>query len=144
MKILFALILVSVTSAALAQSGSRFAITRGVIAGGGATFSASSRFESGGTAAQPLAALPAGQRFSIRGGFWIWPAPIFFAPTRSGNDFVVSIQTERGKNYFVQYADSLSALNWQSLPAISGDGTVKSVTNSAPAATQRFYRLQEQ
>ncbi len=67
-----------------------------------------------------------------------------FAPKKVGNNFMLSIQTEPGKTYLVQYVDSISALNWQSLPVISGDGTVKIVTNSAPSVMQRFYRLVEQ
>ena len=142
MKTLFLLLLL--TGTAFAQSSSRFTITRSAIAGGGTTFSASSRFQLGSTIAQPLAAVPSSSRFSIQGGFWIWPSPIIFAPTKVGIDFIVSIQTEPGKTYTVQYVDSLSVLNWQDLPSITGDGTVKTVTNSAPNVTQRFYRLNEQ
>ena len=129
---------------ARAQRSSRFAVTRSVVAGGGATFTASSRFQLAGTIAQPLAARPASSRFSIQGGFWIWPSPSLFAPAKTGNNFVLSFQTEPGKTYTVQYVDSLSAMNWQNLPSISGDGTTKAVTNSAPSVTQRFYRLVEQ
>jgi len=142
--LLFLLLFVSFSGTAVAQSSSRFTITRGVIAGGGATFSTSSRFHLGSTIAQSLASVPSSARFSIQGGFWIWPAPIIFAPTKVGNNFLLSFQTESGKTYTAQYVDSLSALNWQSLTPISGDGTVKTVTNSAPGVTQRFYRLIEQ
>src|SRR5436853_7236763 len=111
MKIFFLLLLVS--SSALAQSTGRFTITRSVIAGGGMAVSSSVRFKLASTVAQPLAALPTSARFSIQGGFWIRPAPIFFAPAKVGTNFVVSIQTELGKTYIVQYVDSLSSLNWQ-------------------------------
>jgi hypothetical protein len=144
MKSIFLLLLVSCSVTSLAQSSSRFTITRGVIAGGGTTFSSSARFQLGSTIAQPLAAVPSSSRFSIQGGFWIWPSPTFFAPTKVGNNFIVSFQTEPGKTYTVQYVDSLSALNWQSLPSVAGDGTTKTVTNSAPNVTQRFYQLIEQ
>jgi hypothetical protein len=144
MKYILLLLFVSSSGMAFAQSSSRFTITRSVIAGGGTTFSTSSRFQLGSTIAQPLAAVPASTRFSIQGGFWIWPSPILFAPTKVGNNFIVSIQTEPGKTYTVQYVNSLSALNWQSLPSITGDGTVQTVTNSAPNVTQQFYRLIEQ
>ena len=144
MKSLFLLLLVSCSVTSLAQSSSRFTITRGVIAGGGTTFSSSARFQLGSTIAQPLAAVPSSSRFSIQGGFWIWPSPTIFAPTKVGNNFIVSFQTEPGKTYTVQYVDSLSALNWQNLPSVAGDGTTKTVTNSAPNVTQRFYRLLEQ
>ena len=131
----------TVGQSTFAQSSSRFTVTRSVIASGGTTFSTSSRFQLASTIAQPLAAVPSSSRFSIQGGFWIWPSPIIFAPTKVGTNFIVSIQTEPGKTYTVQYADSLSTLNWQNLPSITGDGTVKTVTNSAPNVTQRFYRL---
>ena len=144
MKILFLLLIASVSGTAFAQSGSRFAITRSVIAGGGTTPSTSSRFQLNSTIAQPLAAVPSSSRFSIQGGFWITLAPIIFAPAKNGNNFTFSFQTEPGKNYTAQYVDSLSTLNWQSLSPISGDGTVKTVTNSAPGIPQRFYRLIEQ
>ncbi len=126
---------------AFAQSSSRFAITRNVVGCGGATFSTSSRFQLGSTVAQALAASPSSSRFSIQGGFWIWPAPVVFAPAKVGNDFVFSFQTEPGKTYRVCYTDSLSSPSWQYLPNIIGDGTVKAVTDSAPGARQRFYRV---
>lgn len=144
MKTLFLLLLVSVSGTAFAQSGGRFTITREVVAGGGTTFSTSSRFQLGGTVAQPLAAVPASPRYSIQGGFWIWPAPILFAPTRVGGGFVFSFQTEPGKSYSVSASDSLSSPGWQTLTTISGDGSVKVVTNSVSGVTQRFYRVIEQ
>lgn len=142
MKVLFLLLLAS--STAFAQSSARFTITRAVVAGGGTTFSSSARFQLGSTIAQPLAAVPASPRFSIQGGFWIWPSPTFFGPTKTGTNFIVSFQTTSGNNYTVQYTDALSPQNWQSLPSVAGNGAVESVTNSAPGVVQRFYRLIEQ
>ena len=144
MKSIFLLLLVSCSVTSLAQSSSRFTITRGVIAGGGTTFSSSARFQLGSTIAQPLAAVPSSTRFSIQGGFWIWPSPTIFAPTKVGNNFIVSFQTEPGKTYTVQYTDTLAPPNWQNLPGIAGNGAVESVTNSAPNVAQRYYRLIEQ
>jgi hypothetical protein len=129
---------------AKAQSSARFVIARSVIAGGGTTFSTSSRFRLGSTIAQPLAAVPTNAPFSIQGGFWIWPSPTFFAPTEVGTNFIVSFQTTPGNTYIVQYTAALAPQNWQSLPGVAGNGAVESVTNSAPGVTQRFYRLIEQ
>jgi hypothetical protein len=147
-KILFAgtfiLILLVGLSSVQAQSSSRFTITRGVIAGGGTTFSSSARFQLGSTIAQPVAAGPGSARFSIQGGFWIWPSPTFFAPTKTGDNFIVSFQTNPGNSYTVQYTDTLSPPNWQSLPTLAGNGAVESVTNSAPGVAHRYYRLIEQ
>ena len=143
-RILLFFALAAWATPAFAQSSGRFTITRSVVAGGGTTFSSSARFQLGSTVGQPLAAVPSSTRFSIQGGFWIWPAPIIFAPAKTGNNFLLSFQTEPGKTYTAQYVDSLTTLNWQSLAPISGDGTVKTVTNSAPGVAQRFYRLVEQ
>jgi len=144
MKLLQFFLLISFSTNVFAQSSARFTITRGVIAGGGTTFSSSARFQLGSTIAQPLAAVPSSARFSIQGGFWIWPSPTFFAPTKVGNNFIVSFQTNPGNNYIVQYTDTLTPLNWQSLPGVAGNGAVESVTNSAPGIAQRFYRLIQQ
>jgi len=104
----------------------------------GVTFSSSARFQLGSTLAQPLAAVPSSTRFSIQGGFWIWPSPAFFAPTKVGTNFIVSFQTTPGNTYIVQYTASLSPQNWQSLPSVAGNGAVESVTNSAPASRNGF------
>lgn len=142
MKIIFLCLLVS--STAFAQSSARFSITRAVVAGGGTTASTNGQFRLDSTIAQPLAAVPSSARFSIQGGFWIQSAPIVFAPAKVGNNFIFSIQTEPGETYTPQFVNSLSALNWQSLPSVAGDGTVITVTNTAPNVTQRFYRLVQQ
>jgi len=88
--------------------------------------------------------VPSSARFSIQGAFWIWPSPTFFAPTKTGNNFIVSFQTNPGNTYTVQYTDTLAPPNWQSLPSVAGNGAVESVTNSAPGIAQRYYRLIEQ
>ncbi len=143
MKIIFLLLLVACSEAAFAQSSPRFTITRTVITGGGATASTSSRFQLASTIAQPLAAVPSSTRFSIQGGFWIWPAPILFAPTKAGTNFLVSIESEPGKTYTVQYLNALGS-SWQNLTTVAGNGNVITVTNAALGVTQRFYRLIEQ
>ena len=142
MKILF-LFLLLVSSTAFAQSSARFTIARDMIAGGGTTFSSSARFQLASTVAQPLAAVPSSARFSIQGGFWIQPAPIFFAPTQVGTNFTVSIQSELGQSYTVQYLNALGS-TWQTLSTVAGNGSVITVTNSALGIPQRFFRLVQQ
>jgi hypothetical protein len=139
MKSLFLLLLVSLSGTVFGQSSERFTIMRGVIAGGGTTFSSSARFQLGSTIAQPLAAVPSSARFSIQGGFWIQAAPIFFAPQKIGTNFVVSIQSELGKTYTVQYQTALGS-SWQDLATVTGNGSVITVTNAALGAAG-FYRL---
>jgi hypothetical protein len=144
MRILLLFLLLCLSENAFAQSSARFTILRSVIAGGGTTFSSSARFQLGSTVAQPLAAAPTNTQFSIQGGFWIWPSPTFFAPTKTGDNFIVLFQTNPGNTYTVQYTDSLTPQNWQNLPSVAGNGAVESVTNYAPGIMQRFYRLIEQ
>ncbi len=144
MKTFVLLLLICASGTAFAQSSARFTITRGVIAGGGTTPSSSDRFQLASTVAQPLAAVPSSGQFSIQGGFWIWPSPTFFAPVKTGDNFIVSFQTTPGNTYTVQYTDTLTPENWQGLPSVAGNGAVESVTNNAPGVAQRYYRLIEQ
>jgi hypothetical protein len=44
----------------------------------------------------------------------------------------------------MQYVKSLSALNWQNLISVTGNGSVMTVTNSALGVANRFYRLVQQ
>jgi hypothetical protein len=136
-------LLAGVSSSLFAQSSTRFSITRNVVAGGGTTVSSSARFQLASTIAQPLAAVPSSARFSIQGGFWIQPAPILFAPMQEGSDFMVSIQSELGATYTIQYLNTLGS-TWQYLTTLAGTGSIITVTNSALGIPQRFYRLVEQ
>ncbi len=139
MKTLLILLLLSGT--ALAQSSARFTITRNSVAGGGATAS-SGHYQLAGTVAQPLAAVPGSAHYSIQGGFWIVPAPILFGPQAVGTNFFISIQSELGKTYTLQYLDALGT-GWQSLPPLAGTGGIITVTNGGAGVAQRFYRLLE-
>jgi hypothetical protein len=143
MKSLLILLLIAFSMNGFAQSSARFAITRSVIASGGTTFSSSARFQLGSTIAQPVAAVPASARFSIQGGFWIWPAPMIFAATKIGTNFVFSFQADLGQPYIVQYVNSLSAPNWQMLTSVTGNGGVETVTNPASGSAVEFFRLLE-
>ena len=142
MKWLILALVIGLAPITIAQSSARFAITRNVIAGGGTTASTSSRFRLDSTIAQPLAAVPSSARFSIQGGFWIVPAPIFYGPSVAGTNLLVSIQSEAGKTYTVQYMDGLGS-GWQSLPAVAGTGGILTLTNSSAGVSRRFYRLME-
>ena len=141
MRILFLLLLTAGTLCA--QSSPRFTLTRNILAGGGGTTNTSRRFQLAGTIAQPLAATPGGGRFSIQGGFWVRPAPVLFGPAAAGTNFLISIQSEPGETYTVQYQNALGS-GWQSLPPVTGNGQVITVTNGGAGVAQRFYRLVQQ
>lgn len=126
------------------QSSPRFEITRSVIGGGAAPVSVESGYELENTVGQPLTATAENGRFSICSGFWVWPASLILGAKKTGSDFIFSFQTEVGKNYVIQFKDSLTETGWQSLPASPGNGFVKTAIIAAPAIGQRFYRLLEQ
>jgi hypothetical protein len=63
---------------------------------------------------------------------------------RSNGTFAVSVSTASGKTYFLEYKNSLSDTNWTALPAVSGDGTVKALTDPTATAPQRFFRVRAQ
>ena len=143
-RVLFLVTLLGFAFGAQAQSGGRYTMVRSVIAGGGATTSTGGGFSLSGTIGQPVAGLPTGGRFSVQSGFWITPSLLIFAPAKVGNGFNVSFETEPGRTYIVEYTNSLFNPNWQPLPTQNGDGTVKTVSDTAPGVTIRFYRIREQ
>jgi hypothetical protein len=63
------------------------------------------------------------------------------APAFGAGAFGVAVPTESGKNYILEYTDTLSAPKWKALPAVPGNGAVQTLHDPSPAATQRFYRL---
>ena len=67
-----------------------------------------------------------------------------FEPARGQDSFSISVSTFSGQDYLLEYTDSLSPTNWASLPAVVGDGTVKTLTDPTPAAGSRYYRVRTQ
>ncbi len=61
-----------------------------------------------------------------------------------GTEFGVSVATASGRNYVLEYKDALTDLEWITLPGVAGDGTVKVLTDPAPATGQRFYRVRSE
>jgi len=66
-------------------------------------------------------------------------------PALSGGNVTVSFPTESGFTYTVQFKNALSDASWQDvLPAITGDGGVKSVSQPTAGQSARFYRVRAQ
>ena len=59
---------------------------------------------------------------------------------RQGTNTSLSFATVSGRNYAVQFTDSLANPTWQTLTTIAGNGGVRTVTNGVTAPV-RFYRL---
>ena len=58
--------------------------------------------------------------------------------------FTVSVPSQAGKSYQLQYKSGLSQSAWTSLPPVAGSGSALTLTDSAASSTQRFYRVSEQ
>jgi hypothetical protein len=58
-----------------------------------------------------------------------------------GNDFTLNFDTIAGKTYVIEYKDSLEESMWQVLQSITGDGSLKTISQPLSAAFKRFFRL---
>ncbi len=70
--------------------------------------------------------------------------PELVNPAVSNGLFQVSVQTQLGAAYFLEFKDLLADPDWSVLPAVAGDGTVKALVDTNAVGAQRFYRLQVQ
>jgi len=55
--------------------------------------------------------------------------------------FRLSVPTEAGRSYSLEYSDTLAPAQWTGLPAVVGEGTVTVLVDPAPTNQQRFYRV---
>jgi sugar lactone lactonase YvrE len=70
--------------------------------------------------------------------------PTLCEPAFRNGTFQVSVPTAPGKGYVLECIDSLPGTNWTAFPPVTGDGTLKLLTDPAPIAPQRFYRVRFQ
>jgi len=72
--------------------------------------------------------------------------PVRFPPqsfARIGNTFSISVPTENGRVYRLEYKDYLNQTNWTALPLVAGDGTTKMFIDPAAPQIERFYRIRK-
>jgi hypothetical protein len=62
-------------------------------------------------------------------------------PMRSAAGFSVSLPTQSGRIYALEYKESLQDTAWTPLPLAAGTGGMRTLTDSTTAGTQRFYRV---
>jgi hypothetical protein len=67
-------------------------------------------------------------------------APTILNPRVVGTNIIFSFQTVNGQGYTVQSKSALSSSGWTPVHSLSGDGSIKSVTN-ALSGPQHFYRI---
>ncbi len=64
-------------------------------------------------------------------------------PVLSSNGFKVSLPSNRGRVYRLEYKDSITGTIWSSLPLVAGTGTILTLTDPNPGSSSRFYRVRQ-
>jgi hypothetical protein len=67
--------------------------------------------------------------------------PVLLRTAQAGASVVFHFPTVSGKNYTLEYKDSLDNQAWLPFQSLVGDGGTQSFTNSTMMPSQRFYRL---
>ena len=68
--------------------------------------------------------------------------PVIYSVRRSNtNDIVIDWAAFSGRTYNVEYKTNLNQAEWINFTTVVADADMESVTNAAPAGSQRFYRL---
>ncbi len=65
-------------------------------------------------------------------------------PRYSTSGFSVSVQTQSGHGYALQYKDSLTDASWTTTPQVSGTGGVITLNGPLGPNGQRFYRVAQE
>jgi hypothetical protein len=58
--------------------------------------------------------------------------------------FTVSVPSQNGKTYGLQYKSALAESTWTLLPTTAGTGNILTLTDTSASSGQRFYRVSEQ
>ncbi len=61
----------------------------------------------------------------------------------STNGFTVSLVTQCGRVYRLEYKDSLEDGGWTALPLVAGNGGMRTLTDSTLTTSPRFYRVRQ-
>lgn len=70
--------------------------------------------------------------------------PRLMNPSLSNGVFRASVATYSGKSYVLESQDALSGTNWTARPAVAGDGTTKTLSDTSATVSKRFYRVEVQ
>lgn len=76
-----------------------------------------------------------------RGAFALVSPPRVIAGKRIGSTFSFSLYTLPAAQYLVQYKNLLTDLVWLPLNTITGDGTLRTNTDTTATTPRRFYRV---
>ncbi len=64
-------------------------------------------------------------------------------PNWDANGFSVSLPTQSGRVYRLEYKSSLAEDNWTALPLVAGNGGVRTLTDATATGAQRFYCVRQ-
>ena len=67
--------------------------------------------------------------------------PQLVNPVHRTGVFSVSLATVNGENYFLEFKNSLTEGTWTELPAVAGDGTVRTLVDPSATGPRGFYRV---
>jgi len=71
--------------------------------------------------------------------------PVAHAPLSNlkwnSNGFNISLPTQSGRVYRLEYKSSLADANWTALPLVTGNGSTLTLTDFTATNSQRFYRV---
>ena len=65
-------------------------------------------------------------------------------PSWANNTFHLAVQTTSGKTYVLEFKNSLKDPVWTAVDSVSGDGTLRTLTDFSASTPQRFYRVRQQ
>jgi hypothetical protein len=71
----------------------------------------------------------------------VGPQAVHLSISRTGNTISIQFPTQSGFSYTVLYSGSLNPANWLTLTTITGDGSVKTATDTM-GSSPRFYRVE--
>ncbi|TAL03355.1 MAG: hypothetical protein EPO07_06315, partial [Verrucomicrobia bacterium] len=74
----------------------------------------------------------------------IYSEPYIFSSGKTGGTFQMSVPAFAWKTYVVEYKNSLSDAVWTPLPGVTGDNTLKVLSDTSANVAQRFYRVRAQ
>jgi GH25 family lysozyme M1 (1,4-beta-N-acetylmuramidase) len=71
-------------------------------------------------------------------------APVISNPKLTGTTFMLSVPTQIGFNYTLEYKNSFSDANWTAVQTISGTGGMIILTDTGATGLSRLYRVRVQ
>jgi len=105
----------------------------------------------GGVETLKVTAPPGGATGSLNANFYMFTpfvavaSAVHLSISRTGSTISIQFPTQSGINYTVFYSGSLNPANWQPLTTISGDGSVKTATDTMDRHRDfTGYQLQSQ